>query len=101
MEPTPVLLVGLPRLIRDLIEELLSADGRATVAAEVPAGQSLSAAVQTSGAEVVVLADGCAATAEVDELRIMHPATRLITMAELADGSPETVIRTIAGEPRQ
>jgi hypothetical protein len=99
MEPTPVILMGLPRLIAGLIQELLAADGRATVVADVSAEASLSAAVNASGARVVVLADGCAAPAELEELLVTRPATRLVRLAELADGSPETVVRTIAGEP--
>ena len=104
------------QLLRDLLRELLTAEGAATIVAEAAAGADLIATVDASGARVVIFGNGgWYAITELEGLLAARPRTRLLSVAdegrattlyalrphkqELGEISPLTLRKAVTQEP--
>jgi DNA-binding NarL/FixJ family response regulator len=90
VDPIPVLLIDMARMLRDLITGLLTADGSVAVVGELPEGTPLLAAVDESGARVVIFGTGSSyPETDLDALLAARPRTRLLCVAD--DGRETTM----------
>ena len=79
MEPISIVLVGLPRMLRDIIEQAVTPEPDMVIVSD-PREPSLAATVERTGADFVILGRDAGPT-EVDGLLCENPRLRVLAVA--------------------